>query len=35
MVGLGHRHCKTQNCAFTGAAYYCIVKGKPCLYVVP
>jgi hypothetical protein len=26
---------KTQNCNHTGAAYYCIVRAKPCLYVVP
>jgi hypothetical protein len=25
---------KDQNCSHTGAAYYCIVKAKPCLYVV-
>lgn len=24
----------SQDCAFTGAKWYCITKAKPCLYVV-
>lgn len=26
---------KSQSCNWTGTKYYCIVKAKPCLYVVP
>lgn len=26
---------KSQNCAWTGAQQYCVIKAKPCLYVVP
>jgi len=26
---------KSQNCNWTGNKFYCIVKAKPCLYVVP
>lgn len=25
---------KSQNCNWTGTKFYCIVKAKPCLYVV-
>jgi hypothetical protein len=25
---------KSQNCSFTGGAFYCIYKAKPCLHVV-
>ncbi|MGL4592086.1 MAG: hypothetical protein ACRCVZ_09580 [Aestuariivirga sp.] len=25
---------ESQDCAFTGAKWYCITKAKPCLYVV-
>lgn len=25
---------KSQNCDWTGTKFYCIVKAKPCLYVV-
>jgi hypothetical protein len=25
---------KSQNCSYTGGAFYCIYKAKPCLYVV-
>ncbi|MGE0008705.1 MAG: hypothetical protein AB7S92_24385 [Parvibaculaceae bacterium] len=26
---------KSQKCNWTGTKFYCIVKAKPCLYVVP
>ncbi|WP_119271724.1 hypothetical protein [Taklimakanibacter deserti] len=26
---------KSQDCNWTGNQFYCIVKAKPCLYVVP
>jgi hypothetical protein len=26
---------KSVTCNHTGASYYCMAKGKPCLYVVP
>jgi hypothetical protein len=26
---------KSQSCNWTGTKFYCIVKAKPCLYVVP
>ncbi len=26
---------KSQSCNWTGTKFYCVVKAKPCLYVVP